>query len=227
MFWHPRNNSPAYSVRNASLYSVLETDDWSISQPSLCLVDVVVPRHAAISHLLAGQIRLSKSKCPKDPLKAGGDEEAKVLGQDPDILGLSLVARGFPGHARKVEKVNGRVVGDQECLTVDLFDIEHCCLTLVLSVQRGKQGGCRQVVSMCDVCDFGKVKQIRVVAELEAGLASVVGGEALWQELHIALAKDCGWSDGARYEFWVAGRTIRCKHVHFGEPLALLDARVE
>lgn len=113
-------------------------------------------------------------------------------------------AGGLEHAARKVPKVDGLIVGDEEDLAVD---------PLVVQRRRGQldrleQRRGREQVRVRHVADVGEVEQVLVVAELEARLARLVDVVHGWDGLHVAFAEDAGRAERGCEERWVRGGAV-------------------
>lgn len=163
-----------HAVGHTPLQSIHDTNDRSVTQSSLGLLNAVISCHAAELNLLSGQVGHSQAEDEEDPLEKCGYEQAKVLVDGPDLTGLGVVSQLSPCSAREVPEVHGRVVCDEESLAIHLFVVQWGDLALFFTVGGGEQSSCGKVMSMSDVCGFGEIEEIGVLAELELGLALVV-----------------------------------------------------
>lgn len=175
---------------DAAVDALLQGPLGLVAENHLGLCDVVVPRHGGQDGALLGKGRLLLDNRVED-FARHAEEQRCVARNLPDAGGAGLVAGGAPHGARKVPKVDGLVVCDEEDLAVD---------ALVVEGRRGGGGGGEQQargqeVRVGDVADVGKVKDVVVVAELHLALAGAVGVEQAGEGLDVALAKDAGGAD--------------------------------
>lgn len=73
------------------------------------------------------------------------------------------------------------------------------------------QGEGGEDVRVGDVAHVGEVEEVVVRAELEFGLALLVGGEHVCGDLGVAFAEDAGGAEGQGEEVWAVG----CEHGGF------------
>ena len=79
---------------------------------------------------------------------------------------------------------------------VNFGDFIGCvsCIGIAQEASGGEQ------MRPCDVACIGKVKQIRVVADLEAGLAAAEGEQEIREELTVVFAEDASGAEGTCQE---------------------------
>ena len=171
----PNNHPPKQRILNPLPDPLIQADDRLIPEPPLRLINIKVPRHTRILHLLARQIRRPQPQKPKHNPHQRRDEQADILRQRPHLRDLRLVPGGRPASAREVEEVDGAVVRDEEGLAVGFFVVEGGGFVAVEAVARGQQGGQAEVVRVGDVGDFGEVEEVVVAADLDFGLPFEVG----------------------------------------------------
>lgn len=204
----PGDGAAIQSVPHTATDAFLQRYDRPVAQSALRLVDVEVPRDASVRHALRGQRRLAFPQQPEYPLEHHGDEQAEVARQCPGGLRVGGVAHLGPAAAREVEEVDRLVVGDQEGFTVDALVLKGNG-----AAGRGALVGCEergqcQVVRVRNVGDFGVVEEVLVVAQLELGLAAVVGGQHGREQLDVAGAEHGAGPDGGGEEVGVGGGAV-------------------
>lgn len=175
---------------NTPRHALLQRPQRLVLEHLLRLGNIVVPRHGGKDGPLLGQRRLLLQHA-HDNLGHDAQRNRPLARNGPHALGAGLVAGSTPHGARKVPKVHGRVVGDEEDLAVDALHVERAGARR----RRGQQHPRRQKVGVRHVADIGKVENVGVVAQLELALAGAVGAQQAGERLHVALAKDAGGAE--------------------------------
>lgn len=103
--------------------AILQADKGSIPQPSFCLVDAEVSRHARIRVSLARKSRHFSDQSA-DSLTQKSNNDTDVFGYDPDMFFAVRTARRVPYQAAKVPKVHGRVIRDEKGLAVNTLMVQ-------------------------------------------------------------------------------------------------------
>jgi len=204
----PGDGTAVQSIPHTTTDSFLQRHNRPVAQSALRLVDVEVSRNTSVRHALRGKRRLALPQQPEYPFEHESDEQAEVAGQCPGGFRVGGVAHLGPAAARKVEEVDWLVVGDQEGFTVDALVLERDCATGGSALVGCEEGGEGEVVRVRDVGDFGVVEEVLVVAQLELGLAAVVGGQHGREQLDVARAKHGAGPDGGGKEIRVGGGAV-------------------
>lgn len=105
MFRHTGDNTSPYAISDTLPQPIVGTNKGLVTQPPLRLVNAVISGHAAVPDLCLGQVWLSQSEEPKDPLHGGCDEEGHFLGDVPDLARLCLVSCVAPGGSGEIPEV--------------------------------------------------------------------------------------------------------------------------
>lgn len=73
--------------------------------------------------------------------------------------------------------------------------VKRSGLTLLFAIKSSKQGSGGKMVGMRDVCVLGKIEEVGVVADLEFGLASVVGSQHVGEDNKVTDTVDASRAD--------------------------------
>lgn len=107
--------------------------------------------------------------------------------------------RRIPNQSRKIPKVNGTIIGNNERLAVDFFIVERSRGCVI----GGEQGACREEVCVGYILHVGEVKEVVVVAHLVSVAALAVDVDDVEGGLDVAFAYNAGGADGGREELGV------------------------
>lgn len=173
--------------------AILQADQGGVTESPFCLVNAVVSCHAGIRVPLACE-RGRLSDQPANGFAEKANNDAHVLGDDPDMLLAVRAARGVPDEAAEVPKVDGGVIGDEEGLAIDALVVQgHGC-----GGGGEQEGAGGQQVGVSDVLDVGEVEQVVVVTQLPTRLARAVDIDEVVLRHEVALADDARGPDGGR-----------------------------
>lgn len=199
---------PCYRPLNPLLYG----DDWFVPQPGLGLGDVIVSRHAAVPDFSSGQLWFLADQ-PHDPFRNVSNGQHQILGKFPHVLETLVRSGDLPDHAGEIPEVDGRVVGDEEGLAVDLLVVQWG------SGEGGRvdQGAGKEAVSVGHVFNVGEVEEILVGTQLEAGLVVLEDIEQVRDQLNVGGAENGGRSNRAREQLVCS---VRCEDESFSFSLA-------
>lgn len=111
------------------------------------------------------------------------------------------------------------LTSDEESLSINLLIVKRLRLTLLFTIESSKQGSGGKMVGMRDVCVFSKIEEIGVVADLEFGLAPVVGSEHAREDEKVTDTVDASRADGASEETRMACRAVLREDVGLGDSL--------
>lgn len=217
-------HSSSYTVCHASLKTLGNADNWSVTQSSLGLLNAVVSGHTAELDLLSGQVGDTQLENPEDPLEQSCNEESKVLVDGPDLVGCCGIAQVSPCSAGKVPEVHGRVVCNEESFAIHLLVVQRRDLTLLFTLSSGQESSCSQVVGMSDVGRLGEIKQVDVLTKLELGLTLVVWRKHRRKESLVTNTEDARGAEGACEEAGVGSRAVVLEDGLLGEGLHLWSA---
>lgn len=175
---------------NTSINALLHCPQGLVAKHRLGLCDVVVASHAGDGSTQLGKGSRLLDDAEED-LRGHAEEGTHFAAEFPDAFGTLLVAGSAPHRTGKVPKVHGGVVCDEEDFAVDTLVVEG----LRGSAESGEQAVGREQVGVGNVADVGKVEEVVVVANLDVGLAALVGAQQAREVLDVAFAKDAGGTE--------------------------------